>query len=334
MPSNRIHKAVQSSTDSLKSLSAFNPLTIHKKGSRAKAIFALAVVSFFWGTTWLASKQGVKHLPGLQMAAIRQLIAGSCYLLYFFLKGASIPKLKELWPLFILALLNFVLSNGLSTWGIKYISAGLGSIIGAIFPLWLVVIGFFSSKEKLPTKAVVGLVLGFAGVCIIFYEHLHDFLNPDFRFGISLSLMATWTWAFGSLYTKKQAAKFNPYFGIGFQMLIAGIVLFAVSSFDPKFVPLREIPVDSWLAIGYLVVFGSIISFVAYLYSLQRLPTEQASIYAYINPVVAVLLGSLIFDEKLTTVLIVGGLVTLYGVYMVNKAFKKTAEEQLGEMDN
>jgi drug/metabolite transporter (DMT)-like permease len=270
----------------------------------------------------------------LQLAGIRQLIGGSCYLLFFFLKGAKLPKLKDLLPLFILAFLNFVCSNGLSTWGVKYISAGLGSIIGAIFPLWLVIIGLFSAKEKIPRKAIIGLLLGFGGVCIIFYEHLQDFFNPNFRFGIMLSLIATWTWAFGSLYTKKQAANFNPYFSLGFQMVIAGAALLSISTFDQNFLPFTQIPYQSWLSIGYLVIFGSLIAFVCYLYSLQNLPTEQASIYAYINPVVAVLLGAFIFDEKLTTILVLGGMVTLYGVYIVNKAFKKPATEQRDVMDN
>ena len=117
---------------------------------------------------------------------------------------------------------EFCMSNGLSTWGVKYISAGLGAIMGAIFPLWLVVIGLFSAKSKIPAKAIIGLLFGFGGVCIIFYEHLHDFFNADFRFGIILSLIATWTWAFGTLYTKKHAASFNPYFSLGLQMLISG----------------------------------------------------------------------------------------------------------------
>jgi len=119
-----------------------------------------------------------------------------------------LPKGKEWIPVLVLAFLNFIMSNGLSTWGVKYISAGLGSIMGAIFPLWLVVIGFFASKEKLPMKAVLGLLLGFSGICVIFYDHLIDFKNPDFQFGIILSSIATWTWAFGTIYTKKQSIKF------------------------------------------------------------------------------------------------------------------------------
>jgi drug/metabolite transporter (DMT)-like permease len=308
----------------LKKISVLNPLTIRKKGTRAKAFFALALVCFLWGTTWLASKEGVKRMPALQMAGIRQFIGGAIYVSFFLIKGVAFPKgLKEWIPVFILSLLNFICSNGLSTWGVKYISAGLGSIMGAIFPLWLVVIGLFAAKDKMPKKAIIGLLLGFGGVCIIFYEHLQDFFNADFRFGILLSLAATLSWAFATLYTKKQAVNFNPYFSLGLQMVIAGITLFSISTADHKFLPVTAIPWQSWAAIAYLVLFGSIIAFVCYLYALQNLPTEQASIYAYINPMVAVLLGWAIFGEHLTEFIAVGGLVTLAGVYLVNTAYKK-----------
>lgn len=322
-----IYKTLSQTGDSIRQLAVFNPLTIRKKGTRAKAIFALSLVCFFWGTTWIASKEGVRHMPALQLTSIRQLIAGLIYVAFFVYRGARFPKGREWIPVIVLSFLNFVLSNGLSTWGVKFISAGLGSIMGAIFPLWLVVIGLFVSKDKLPRNAIIGLLLGFAGVCIIFYDHLQDFLIPDFRFGIFLSLIATWTWAFATLYTKKQAANFNPYFSLGLQMLISGTCLFiftqaADSSTLNTAISLSEIPWQSWAAIGYLVIFGSLIAFIAYLYALQHLPTEQASIYAYVNPMVAVILGSLIFNEKLTVFLAVGGIVTLSGVYLVNKAFK------------
>lgn len=221
-----------------------------------------------------------------------------------------------------------MLSNGLSTWGLKYISAGLGSIMSAIFPLWLVVIGLFYSKEKIPTKAILGLFLGFSGVCIIFYEHLHDFFNAGFRFGILISLIATWTWAFGTLFTKQQAANFNPYFSLGLQMLISGISLIALTNFTGNAIPLKTIPWESWASIAYLVIFGSLIAFICYLYALQNLPTEQASIYAYINPIVSVIFGWLLLNEKLSVFIGIGGLVALLGVYLVNKAYKIHTAEQ------
>jgi drug/metabolite transporter (DMT)-like permease len=307
---------------SLKKISVFNPLTLHRKGTRVKAIFCLALVCLLWGTTWIASKEGVRYMPPLQMAGIRQLIGGLCYVLFFIVRGDRWPQGKEWQSIFILSFLNFLLANGLSTWGLKYISSGLGAIMGAIFPLWLVIIGLFSAKTKMPRKAILGLLLGFGGVCVIFSEHLSDFLNMDFSFGILLSLAATWGWAFGTIYTKKHAVNFNPYFSIGLQMVISAIALTAAAYSTGDTIPVAAIPWQSWASIGYLVIFGSIISFIAYLYALQNLSTEQASLYAYINPIVAVLLGWLLFSEKLTMFIAIGGLVALLGVYLVNKAYK------------
>lgn len=156
-------------------LAKFNPLTINKKGTRSKALLALVFVCFFWGTTWIASKEAVRHMHPLHMAGIRQFLGGACYILFFTIKGAAWPKGKEWIAVFILSFLNFMLSNALSTWGVKYISAGLGSIIGAIFPLWLVIIGIAGTKTKVASNTVIGLLLGFTGICVIFYEHLQDF---------------------------------------------------------------------------------------------------------------------------------------------------------------
>jgi drug/metabolite transporter (DMT)-like permease len=304
-------------------ISYLNPLTIRKRGRKAKAYFALAIVCFFWGTTWLASRQAVLHVPSaLQIAGLRQLLGGSCYVLFFLGRGASWPRGREWGFIFILSLLNFGLSNALSTWGVKYISAGLGSIIGSIFPLWLVIIGLFSN-ERLKPAAVAGLLLGFVGICVIFYEHLGDFLNARFRFGIFLSIASTWSWAFGTIYTKKHAVHFNPYFGLGLQMVISGILVTGTSYLTGKAIPLTSIPWQSWAAIGYLVAFGSVFSFIAYIYALQYLPTQQASLYAYINPIVAVFLGWLIFGEVLTPFIVVGVLITLYGVFLVNRATRR-----------
>jgi drug/metabolite transporter (DMT)-like permease len=319
------NKPFWQSSNTFKQLSPYNPMKFHKKGTKAKAFFALAMVCFLWGTTWLASKQGVKYMPALQLAGLRQFLGGSIYLLFFIISGRAVwPKGKEWIIILTLSSLNFIIANGLSTWGLNGISAGLGAIIGSIFPLWLVVIGFFRGKEKMPFNAVLGLLLGFAGICVIFYDHLKDFLNADFRQGILLSIIATWAWAFGTIYTKEHAKKFNPYFGIGLQMFIAGFALLVGCKVGGISVSITSIPWQAWGAIAYLLVFGSLISFVAYLYALQHLPTEQASIYAYINPVVAMLLGAIIFpDEPFTVFIAVGGIITLYGVYLVNSAFKK-----------
>ena len=235
---------------------------LSSKTTKQKALLALAWVSFFWGTTWLASKVAVNQgVPGLQVAAIRQFLAGILYIIFFVVKKQPWPKGKQWGIIIILAVLNFMLSNGLSYWGLQFITSGLASIIGAIFPLWIVLINLFGG-ERMPPKALTGLIMGFGGVCIIFADHLQDFLNADFTLGIILSVLATISWAAGSLYTKKHAANFNPYFSLGLQMIISGIALSGVIKTTGQYVPLAQIPANTWWAILYLIIIGSILTFI------------------------------------------------------------------------
>ena len=261
-------------------------------------------------------------MPALQLAGIRQFIGGILYVGFFLYRKTPWPKGKQWKTIFILSILNFVLSNGLSTWGVKYISSGLGAIIGAIFPLWIVLITVFRG-EKIARLSILGLIVSFGGVCVIFYDHLADFLKPDFRFGIFLSLIATVTWAFGTLYTKKKVASFNPYFSLGLQMLISSFITLAIIGATGTGVNISSIPTNSWWTIAYLVIIGSVLTFIAFIYMIQRLPAEINSIYAYINPIVAVLLGTLIYDEPLTMAITIGGGVTLFGLYLVNYSIRK-----------
>lgn len=290
-------------------------------------IIALCWVSFFWGTTWLASKEGVRHMPGLQLATIRQFLGGILYVTYFILKKEPWPKGKQWITILVLAILNFALSNGLSTWGVKYITSGLGAIIATIFPIWIVIICFFQG-ERVAKLAILGMVVSFGGICIIFFDYLGDFLKPEFQFGILLSVMATVTWAFGTLQTKKKAASFNPYFSLGLQMLISSFILLIITEASGINIPLSQIPPESWWSIGYLVIIGSLLTFIAFIYSLQHLPKEISSIYAYINPIVAIVLGFFIFGETLTKSIAIGVLVTLLGLYLVNKSIRRPKKKK------
>ncbi|WP_291147570.1 DMT family transporter [Flavobacterium sp. UBA7680] len=285
-------------------------------------IMALCWVSFFWGTTWLASKEGVKHMPALQLATIRQFLGGLIYVGYFLLKKEPWPKGKQWRTILVLSFLNFVCSNGLSTWGVKYMTSGLGAIISALFPIWIIIINFFNG-ERIAKMALFGILISFGGICIIFIDYIADFLRPDFQFGIILMTASTITWAFGILQTKKKAASFNPYFSLGLQMLISSVFLFGITESTGVNIPLSEIPSESWWAIGYLVIIGSVLTFIAFIYTLQHLPTEISSIYVYINPIVAMILGSIIFGETLTQAIAIGSAVTLTGLYMVNKSIRK-----------
>lgn len=294
----------------------------HQKNAIGLPVLALFWISFFWGTTWIASKEGVKHMPPMQLVALRQLFGGLCYLLYFLYQKHPWPNKRQWRTILVLSVLNFMLSNGLSTWGVKYISSGLGAIIGSIFPLWIVIISLFRG-QKTTWKAVAGLVVAFVGICVIFYDYLNDFLEPEFRFGILLSVIATFTWALSSIYIRENKTNFNPYFSLGLQMLLSSIVISTAIVWNGSAIPLAAIPAISWWSIAYLVVFGSVLTFIAFIYALEHLPTEISSLYAYINPMVALFFGYILFNEPLTVPIVLGGIITIIGLYVVNRAIKK-----------
>lgn len=297
--------------------------------SNRKAYLALLVVCFVWGVSWVGTKEAVKYMPPIQMVGVRQIIAGLCYVLFFVFKGAALPKKKEWYPILLLSLLNFMISNGLATWGVKLTTAGVSAILGAIFPLWLVLILTIKGGSKIPLLAWAGILLGFGGVCIIFYDHLKELFDPDFQFGVLLGLLAALAWAFGTFYTKEYASDFDPYQSIGWQMLISGITLNIIATLTGNVIPIADVKLYTWIAIGFLVVVSSIIAFIAYLYALQRLPTGLVSTYAYINPIIAVISGSLFIKERITMLLIIGAIVTLTGVYIVNSALRKHREKMM-----
>lgn len=170
---------------------------------------------------------------------------------------------------------------------------------------------------------LVGLVVGFAGVMVIFSDYLAQLQNKTFLIGIIMAILSTVSWSFGTVYTSKQKPTIDILFNVGLQMLIAGIVLLVISGLSGRYINLMEVSTQSWLVIGYLVVFGSLVAYSAYVFMISKLPPTQVSIYAYINPIVAVLLGWLLLSEKMNGTMITGTLITLGGIYLVNREFKK-----------
>ena len=296
------------------------------KGDR-KAYFALALVCIVWGVSWVGTKEAVRFMPPFQMVGIRQILAGLAYILFFMVRGDKLPHKKEWYPILFLSILNFMISNGLATWGVKLTTAGLSAIIGAIFPLWLVIILAIRGSNKIPPLAWAGILIGFSGVCVVFYQHLEELFDLTFLGGIVLGLIASLAWAYGTIYTKEYAMSFNPYHSIGWQMLISGVMLNIIANITGDVIPLKEIRLYTWGAIFFLVVVSSVIAFIAYLYALQKLPTGLVSVYAYINPLVAVVSGSLFTGEPLTLFIMAGSLITLTGVYIVNRALRKKSAE-------
>ena len=289
------------------------------------AYFALAATSLLWGTTWVAMKFGVSTLPPLELATIRQFIGGSLFLGFFLLKGASIPSKKQLSQLFVLSLFTFVFANGLSTWSLQYISSGLAALIGALYPLCVVLIEHFYFKSKqLNLLSLVGIVLGIAGITVVFYENAFAKHPEGYAFGICLALIAMLSWSISTIMISRQTVKINPYFGMGWQMFFSSFMIFGLSFIPGGHVPIQDIPLVSWAVIAYLIGAGSIFAIIAFIYTMKHLHPGVAALYAYINPIVAIVIGSILLDEHISLQLIIGSLITLFGVYLVNRNLKKS----------
>ena len=293
--------------------------------SRQKAYLALFITSFVWGTTWVVSKIAVQLIHPLFYCGIRQLVAGSLYLLFFMVRGKfQWPSLKEWGYLLLMSIIMFVISNGFTIWSVAYLSSGMGAVLGAISPLFVAVIDFvIGNKERPGLLSVIGLLLGFSGVAVIFSDHLSDFFNTNFLTGIAMALTAAFTWAIGTIITTRNKVKLDRYYALGWQMFLSGIIMYSLAWFNGNTMPLSEVPLKAYACIAYMIVFGSIIAFGAFIYTVTNLPPTLASIYSYLNPVVAVILGYLILKEPLTISLGIGALITLAGVFLVNKGFKK-----------
>ena len=289
-----------------------------------KAYFALALVSFFWGTTYIASRIGAQHMPGLFVSGLRQFISGLILVGFFLLKGNRLPDLATLKRISIHSIFLICFANGLLTWSLEYISGGLAAIIAALIPLFIVLFSIGMSKcARITRSMMAGLLIGFAGVATIFYDYFADLGNRSFLFGIVLAFLSILSWSFGTVYAARERPPIDILFNVGLQMLIAGILILVTCGLTGKYINPTHIDSYSWLAILYLVLFGSIIAYSAYVFVIGKLPATQVSIYAYINPIVAVVFGWLLLSEKMSGSMIMGTLITLAGVYIVSRETKK-----------
>ncbi|HEY8955494.1 EamA family transporter [Chitinophaga sp.] len=294
--------------------------------SNTNAYIALAIVSIFWGTTYLASSVGVRHMHGVMLAGIRQATAGFLITGFFLLKGYKLPGRIVLSKLFVIGTLMLCGGNGLLTWALRYIPSGLGAIIAATIPIWITITSYFLvQRTRLSLQLIIGMILGFGGVAGIFYNYLSSLMNPDFQFGIIIGFVSCIFWALGSVLTAKWSLGVNYLYGAGFQMFFSGIIMLLVATlFLGQHVEIQSFTTELWESLLYLVLVGSVFSYSAYVFALNNLPPAQVSIYAYINPVVAVLLGWLILHENLTWLTGICSLVTIGGVYLVNSAVNKS----------
>lgn len=286
-----------------------------KHNNRRKAYLMLAVICLVWGSTWVASKIGVENMPGLQLSYIRQFCAGLAFLVYFKVKGQPWPTLAQFKWLLVLSLFMIVFANGISTWSIKYIPSGMAALIGTLFPLFVVIIEMVWFKSTRNNKATVaGMVLGLVGLSVVFYQNAFHHRGEHYVFGVVVSLFSTLSWSIGTILVARKQLHLNPYYATGWQMFIGSFLIYIMAVATGNNIPLSEVPLNSWLAVLYLIIFGSIVAFSALVYVLKHLPAAIASLYGYINPIIALLIGALLIGEKLTLHIILGSLITLAGV--------------------
>ncbi|HEY0679219.1 MAG TPA: EamA family transporter [Chitinophagaceae bacterium] len=289
-----------------------------------KAYIALGLVSFLWGTTFIAAKVGAQHMPGLFLSGVRQFSSGLILVSFFFLKGCKLPDIESLKRISIQGILLLCIANGLLNWSLEYISGGLAAIIAALIPLFISLFSIWLLKyAKFTRWMIVGIIIGFGGVLVIFYDYLHYLSDKSFAFGVVLALLSTVTWAFGTVYSSRKALPVDILYNVGLQMLVAGIVTLLICLISGRYINLATAGNASLYSLLYLILFGSLIAYTAYVFAISKLPPTLVSIYAYINPIVAVVLGWLLLQEKMNSNMILGTCITLGGVYLVNREFKK-----------
>jgi drug/metabolite transporter (DMT)-like permease len=297
---------------------------------RLVAWVCLLIVWVVWGSTYLAIRVGVETMPPLLMAAARNLVAG---LIMFPLAlrsrravlradgteratGRHWPTRAEWLGCAIVGILLLV-ANGVVGVGEKTVPSGLAALLVATVPLWLLGIDAGLNHARLGLAQLAGLALGLAGVALL--SGLGRGAHGTSVVGVVIILAAAAAWALGTIMAGRVTIPSSPALASGMQLLIGGAGLLVLGAAAGEFSSLRlaEVSTRSWLALAYLIVMGSIVAFSAYGIAVRALPTATVATYAYVNPVIAVLLGTLILNERLTPAMIGGGALIVGAVVLV-----------------
>jgi drug/metabolite transporter (DMT)-like permease len=288
-------------------------------------IIAFALVYVVWGSTYFFIQVAINGFPPFLMGAVRFLGAGILMLGWCAAKGDKLWIKRDITTAAISGCLMLVGGMGIVIWAERTIPSAMVAIIVSIGPLWFVLLDRSNWLTNLRSASTVGgLIIGFAGVCLLFGEAIVQSLDGSFSreqlISLGLLIFGPGAWALGGLYSKKRPGSGPSRLNTAWQMFIAGIIYLPISAlhnefdgFDPGAVPLT-----AWLAISYLIVFGSIIAFTAYVWLLSVRPATQVSTHAYVNPVIAVLLGVWVGNEKISIWQLIGLGIILLSVLLIN----------------
>ncbi|MBP9143233.1 MAG: EamA family transporter [Thermoanaerobaculia bacterium] len=281
---------------------------------RGKTLAALLAVYLVWGSTYLAIRLAIESLPTFSMAGVRYLIAGALLYGWGRLRGGKRPEAKTLLPIAVIGALLLVGGNGLVVWAEHHIPSGIAALLIATEPFWIAVLVPIVTGGRRPgLRTYAGIAIGLAGVFV-----LVGGVGGMGESGIDIAgalavVLASFFWALGSLYSTRAKLPDSPWISTGSQMLAGGAMLLLLgggsgewTAFDPS-----QVTASALWAFAYLVIFGSIVAFTAYAYLLRNARPTVVSTYAFVNPIVAVLLGWWIVDEPVSGRVVVAGALIL-----------------------
>ncbi len=288
--------------------------------SKVRLIAAFAAIYTVWGSTYLAIRFGVESIPPFMMASMRFIIAGALMYAWARLRGAQPPTRIEWRSAAIIGALLLFVGNGGVTWAEQRVPSGIAALLVGTVPIWIVLLDWLWHGAARPRPGVmIGLVVGFVGVLMLIgTDQLFGHNRIDLA-GTGVLLIATVSWAVGSLYSRKAVLPSSPALATSMEMLAAGAVLLFTAAlsgefqgFDPAMVSAR-----SWLSVGYLSVFGSIIGFTAYVWLLRVAHASRVATYAYVNPVIAIFLGWSLAGEEFNAQMLLAATVIIFAVILI-----------------
>ena len=303
---------------------------------------ALLVVWVLWGSTYFAIRVGVETLPPLLMAGTRYVVAGLLMFPFALRSGgpevraADRPRASGWWSAVLVGTLLLAGGNGGVSVGERSVPSGLAALLVATVPLWLILIDRILNGIRIRRLAMAGLTAGVIGVGFLAGPFgsgtghagvAHGAASGSPGTGIVIILAASVSWASGTIVSRRVPLPSRPLLATSMQMLAGGVVLLAAAAATGEFsrFDVSQVSAASWLALAYLIGPGSIIAFSAYVVAVRRLPTATVATYAYVNPVIAVLLGTTFLGEALTASMLVGGALIVVAVALVVRSQAATA---------
>jgi drug/metabolite transporter (DMT)-like permease len=297
----------------------------------ARIWLALGTVYLIWGSTYLGIKYGLETMPPFLMGSLRFLAAGGVLYLLAIRQGDTTgdrPGTRQWVAALAIGGALLVGGNGGVILAEQYVPTGVVALFVATAPLWMAIIDRVIFGRRLPPLVIVGLVIGFGGVAFLIGSPGSGHIN---LFGAALALAAPLCWASGSVFTRHVKLPDRPLVAASMEMLWAGLLFGVLSLVTGELgrVHWQGISRTSWLALLYLIVFGSLVGFSAYVWLLRSAPLSLVSTYAYVNPVVAVVLGAIFIGEALTPRVVIAGSIILAAVALIvvarNRASAATA---------